>query len=397
MKIQKNQKNQIVNYIPFSILVLLKERSLELENSVKLLNLDSSYRKDDTILFFIFRSVIFLSFGYDPHTAFDFIQLKNFLFSIQKELYSFRADGFVSVENMESNKIFNIFRSFYPKHKNVFCSMEEHSNLNELEHCHNLIILLLLYEIEKTLVFASNREEIDDLKTERSIFNKTLSGGIRVSLSKNRLVILNKKYVGFDTEYYNVNSIENKLLCYTTASVSETIVKIRSSEVDFSLSVGHSQSQSHLPQTASLIKIAIKLIRSLRGKKDFELTQLENRLSLRPELQRLTLQNKDVIFIKKIDFEKIESNFFDLRSDASQFSFCSILEKELDTPENDIKLEEPLRELNLKPTIKNECVLVAHFTTADVSLFYDFNEIKTKFTVISKSFLTLDKYLSYKN
>jgi len=391
----KIQKNQIVNFIPLSILVLLKERSLELGNSVKLLNLDSSYRKDDTILFFIFRSVVFLSFGYDPASVFDFLELKKFLFSIQKELYSFRAEGFVSIENMESNKIFNIFRSFYPKHKNVFCSMEEHSNLNELEHYHNLIILLLLYEIEKTLVFASNSEEIDDLKTERSILNKTLSGGIRVSLSKNRLVILNKKYVGFDTEYHNVNSMENKLLCYTTASVSETIVKIRSSEVDFSLSVGHSQ--SHLPQTASLIKIVLKLIRDLRGKKDFELTQLENRLSQRADLQRLTLYNKDVIFIKKIEFEKIESNFFDLRSDASQFSFCSILEKEIDTPENDKRLEEVFQELNLKPTIKNECVLVAHFTTADVSLFYDFNEIKTKFTVISKSFLTLDKYLTYKN
>jgi len=393
----KIQKNQIVNYIPLSILVLLKERSLELENSVKLLNLDISYRKDDTMLFFIFRSVIFLSFGHDPARVFDFLELKKFLFSVQEELYSFRADGFVSIENMESNKIFNIFRSFYPKHKNVFCSMEEHSNLNELEHYHNLIILLLLYEIEKTLEFVSTREEIDDLKTERSLLNKTLSGGIRVSLSKNRLVLLNKKYVGFDTEYHNVNSMENKLLCYTTASVSETIVKIRSPEVDFSLSVGHSQ--SHLPQTASLINIVIKLIRRLRGKKDFELTQLENRLSLIPDLQRLTLRNKDVIFIKKIEFEKIESNFYDLRSDTSQFSFYGLLEKELeiDKKEYDIRLEEPLRELNLKPTIKNECVLVAHFTTADVSLFYDFNEIKTKFTVISKSFLTLDKYLSYKN
>jgi len=48
------------------------------------------------------------------------------------------------------------------------------------------------------------------------------------------------------------------------------------------------------------------------------------------------------------------------------------------------------------PTLKKECFLTAHFTTADVSLFQDFDEIKDKFTVLNKSFLTLDKMISYK-
>jgi len=388
----KIHETQIVNFIPLPILVSLKDRFFELEKTLKKLNLDSSYRKDDVILFFIFRAIIFLSFGYDPIKEFDFIQLKNFLFSIQNELYNFRVDGFVSRENMESNKIFNIFRSFYPTQKNVFLKIENQTNLSELEHYHNFIVLLLLYEIEKTLVILNNREEIDDLKTERSLLNKTLTGGIRVSLSKNRLIIIHKKYVGFDTEYYNVDSKTNKLLCYTTASVSETIIKIRSSEVDFSLSLGNST----IPQTAPLITTVIKLIRGLRGKKDFVLDQLENRLSLIPTLQKLTLNNKDVIFNKKIDFSEIESCFFDLRTNPSQFSFVGLLEKELETPEIYGELKTLLLELNLKPTIKNECVLLAHFTTADISLFHDFNEIKTKFTVISKSFLTLDKALSFK-
>jgi len=385
-------KKQIVNYIPLSILTLLEERSTMVETSIKKLNLDSSYSRDDTVLFFIFRSIIFLSFGYDPHTEFDFMQLKNFLCSIHRELYSFKADGYVSRENMELNKIFNIFRSFYPKEKDVFSNTDSHSN--ELEHYHNLIILLLLYEIEKTLGSLSNRDEIDDLKTERSLLNKTLTGGIRVSLSKNRLIILNKKYVGFDTEYHCEDSTTNNLLCYTTASVSETIIKIRSREVDFSLSIGH----SHVPKTAPMIKTVISLIRNLRGKKDTELDQLEKRMEVIPTMQRLSLQNKDVIFTKKIEFEKIESSFFDLRHDPSQFSFVSMIEKVLEneTMEIESEVQSMLRDLKLKPTIKNECVLLAHFTTADVSLLSDFNEIKTKFTVISKSFLTLDKYLTYR-
>jgi len=373
--------------------MLLKHRFSELEESVKKLNFESQ-RKDDVILFFVFRSIIFLSFGFDPVKEFDFIQLKEFLSVIQSELYSFKSVGFVSRENMESNKIFNVFRSFYPKYKDVFSKIENQTNLIELEHYHNLIVLLLIFEVEKTLLITKNREEIDELKIERSLLTKTLTGGIRVSLSKNRLVILNKKYVGFDTEYYNVDSKTNELLCYTTASVSETLIKIRSDEVDFSLSSG----PSHAPQTAPLIICLIKIIRDLRGKKDFELTQLENRLSLAPNLQRLLLKNGDVVFNKKIDFGSIESNFFDVRSDPSQFSFVKLLERELDqeTPvlENDLKTS--LEGLNLKPTIKNECVLLAHFTTADISMLYDFEEIKTKFTVISKSFLTLDKFLNFK-
>jgi len=392
IKMKQKQKNiEIVNYIPYSLLSKLKERTFDLEN----LKLDSSYRKEDTILFFIFRSIVFLSFGYDPQKEFDFIELKNFLCSVRGELYCFRVKGYVSVENMESNRLFNIFRSFYPKYKNVFNRIENHSNFNELEHYHNLLILLLLYELEKTLLKILNREEIDDLKTERSLLTKTLSGGIRVSLSKNRLVQLNKKYIAFDTEYTNVDSMTNELLCYTTASVSETIIKIRSPEVDFSLSPG----QSQIPMTAPLITIVIKLLRSIRGKKDFELNQLESRLSLIPSLKRMSLQNKDVIFTNLVEYNKIESHFIDLRLDTSQFSFKKLLKKELETPEEN-SLEknsvfEVINELKLKPTLKNECVLLAHFTTADVSLFSDFEEIKNKFTVISKSFLTLDKYLTF--
>jgi len=394
MKMKHKNKNiEIVNYIPYSLLSVLKERIFDMENSIKNLKLDSSYRKEDTILFFIFRSIVFLSFGYDPQKEFGYLEFKNFLCSVRGELYCFREKGYVSVENMELNRLFNIFRSFYPKCKNVFNKIENHSNFNELEHYHNLLILLLLYELEKTLKNVLSREEIDDLKTERSLLNKTLSGGIRVSLSKNRLVQLNKKYIAFDTEYTNVDSMTNELLCYTTASVSETVIKIRSPAVDFSLSPG----QSHIPLTAPLIHIVIKLLRCLRGKKDFELNQLEARLSLIPSLKRMSLQNNDVIFTKSIEYDKIESCFIDLRSDTSQFSFKKLLKKELETPEENgvNSVFEVINELKLKPTLKNECVLLAHFTTADVSLFSDFEEIKSRFTVISKSFLSLDKYLTY--
>jgi len=396
MKNLKNQKNtQIVNFIPLSILLLLKERSFELVQKIKSLDLDSSYSKEGTVLFFIFHSVLFLSFGYESSKTLKFEEYKSFLMVVLSEFYCFKTDGYVNKKNMEENKIFNLFRSFYPTLSLVFEDIKQNrSYSHELEHYHNLIILILLYELEKTIGITTEVEALIDLKTERSLLTKTLSGGIRTSISKNRLVLLNKKYVGFDTEYTNVDSTTNALLCYTTASISETQLKIRAGEINFSLVEG----QSFIPKTAPLITVCVKLIRKLRGKKDLELSTLENRLSSEESLEKLTLKNGDIIFKEKLELKRIESSFIDLRSDSSLFSFRNLLETQLDKqPEVSKNLRVLFYNLNLKPTIKNECVLLAHFTTADVSLFHDFDEIKTNFTVISKSFLTLDKFLTFKN
>jgi len=396
MKNLKNLKNtQIVNFIPLSTLLLLKERSYELPKIIKSLDLDSSYSKEGTVLFFIFRSVLFLSFGYESTKTLKSEEYKSFLMVVLSEFYRFKTDGYVTKKNMEENKIFNLFRSFYPSLSLVFDeSQPDRSYSYELEHYHNLIILILLYELEKTIGITTEVEALIDLKTERSLLTKTLSGGIRTSISKNRLVVLNKKYVGFDTEYTNVDSTTNALLCYTTASISETQIKIRGGEINFSLVEGH----SFIPKTAPLITVVVKLIRKLRNKKDLELSTLVNQLSLEEGLEKLELKNGDIVFKEKLDFTRIESNFIDLRSDSSLYSFRKLLETQLDEqPEVSENLRVLFYNLNLKPTIKNECVLLAHFTTADVSLFHDFDEIKTNFTVISKSFLTLDKFLTFRN
>jgi len=392
----KNLKNaQIVNFIPLSTLLLLKERSYELTKIIKSLDLDSSYSKEGTVLFFIFRSVLFLSFGYESTKTLKSEEYKSFLMVVLSEFYRFKTDGYVTKKNMEENKIFNLFRSFYPSLSLVFDeSQPDRSYSYELEHYHNLIILILLYELEKTIGITTEVEALIDLKTERSLLTKTLSGGIRTSISKNRLVVLNKKYVGFDTEYTNVDSTTNALLCYTTASISETQIKIRGGEINFSLVEGH----SFIPKTAPLITVVVKLIRKLRNKKDLELSTLVNQLSLEEGLEKLELKNGDIVFKEKLDFNRMESNFIDLRSDSSLFSFRKLLETQLDKqPEVSENLRVLFYNLNLKPTMKNECVLLAHFTTADVSLFHDFDEIKTNFTVISKSFLTLDKFLTFRN
>jgi len=253
--------------------------------------------------------------------------------------------------------------------------------------------LYLINNLSEDVEDDFKKEERVLLKQAKTELNALLSGGIRLSLSKNRLLVTDRIYVGFDTEYKSVDSTQNKILCYTTSTLTESFLKIRTGNIDFSLKEG----LSYLPQTSDLISTGVKFIRFLRNKKDFELNQLKMLLSKDRALRNMELYNQDVIFkMNSLDINDIKSTFFDLRKNPSTFSFKNMLEGVLNEHKKPIILKAV--DLSLfNPTIKQECFLTAHFTTADVSLLSDFNEIKDKFTVLNKSFLTLDKLLSYKN
>jgi len=398
-KTMKTMKTKIINFIPLSVLSTLNSQSDCFLNLVSCLPV-KKIKKEEMALFFVFRSILLKTVGFNPYQNLDVKTLESFIGVVLKELYVFKSEGFVSRENMEQNKIFSIFRSFYPETKDIFSVKKPLVSMSfELEHFHNLVILTILYEIEKTMKLVvcglktdDKKEEMCFLKNERSLIQKTLSGGIRSSLSKNRLVLLKRLYVGFDTEYISVDSKTNRLLCYTTATLSESILKIRDASVDFSVKDG----LVHLPKTAPLIRSVVSLIRAERGKNDCLLDDLKERLSA--EFDEFTLNNSDLMFkSKKPKFEDIQTNFIDLRQDQSLYSLKNLLDLILKKT-NSIDFDCFNSHLkNLKPTIKQECILLAHFTTADVSSFADFNEIKTNFTVLSKSFLTMDKGLSFEN
>jgi len=281
---------------------------------------------------------------------------------------------------------------------------------NELEHFHNLVVLALLFEIELYITYYTSIknsdsdsvdrdiliESIDLLKIEKCALTKTLSGGIRVSLSRNRLIIQDRIYVGFDTEYKTLDSQTNHLLCFTTASTSECLLKIRDNSVDFSLKEG----RIHQPKTASLITTGVQLIRLLRGKKDFELETLKSHLDRDVDLTKLVLSNKDIVYKQKaFDEKSLYTSFHDVQLENERYSFYSLLELILDRYKNKkliINAEKfRLYTRNLRPVYRPECYLMAHFTAADVCLFDDFNEVKNKFSVLNKSFLTLDKTISH--
>ena len=411
MKTKTKTKKVVVNYIPLETISFLKNQSGCFASFMAKLGLNNlvNYKKDQLTLFFIHRGIIYSLFGYNPHQIFDSSTLKTLISTVLSEFYNYRKDGYVNQDNLESNKIFRVFRSIYPYYKDVFNSTESFkpSMLFELEHFHNLVILFLLFDIELTLkkmkdftdVYEDDcyKESVFDLTHERGLLQKTLSGGIRVSLSKNRVILLKKLYVGFDTEFKNLDSQTNKLLCYTTASLCECILKIRSNDIDFSLHDG----KVFRPQTSTLLETGVGLIRLYRNKKDVEVSRLTEEVQTDRSVECLKLGNNDLIFkLKSFDFGKIQEQYTDLSTNPQEYSFKKLMDSVLESSDTQpstfsLFLEKTDR-YNIKPILKQECTLLAHFTTADVSLFSDFDEVKTNFTVISKSFLTLDKFLTYR-
>jgi len=407
----KNKKFIPVNFISKEILKDTLVLNKNLHPLIKQLNL-KGFDVEELSCFFSLRSLVFSIVDINPSKTLSYEQLKEFLSRVLKLFYSFKSKGYINQSYMESNQIFNIFRSYYPQYKDVFCNNEiKYVSMSyELEHFHNLIILVLLFEIELYLnnfirelkILKSKdrdrdelKEAICNLKLEKVDLNKTLSGGIRVSLSRNRLIINDRIYVGFDTEYKNLDSQSNRLLCYTTASVSESLLRIRNGKIDFSLKDGN----VYLPKTTGLITVGVKLIRFLRGKKDFELENLKASMDREPGLEKLVLFNDDIIYKQKVfDVNKIHTCFHDVKSDVTQYSLSKMLDIIFET----YKIESVSNASFfrcctkfLKPVFRSECYLIAHFTTADVSLLSDFSEIKHRFSVLNKSFLTLDKTLSY--
>jgi len=411
-KMKNKYKYTVVNYISKEVFKNLKQMT-DLHPLIKKLNL-KGFCSNELSLLFTIRSLIFSIFNTNPSEILVYNDLKAFLTSVLKEFYQFNLNGYVNQQNMELNRVFCVFRSLYPYYKDIFNQKEKMylSWNHELEHFHNLIILILLLELElyinhftelKIADFDDDdedsiKEKICLLKQDKSELNKTLSGGLRTSLSRNRLIVQDRIYVGFDTEYKNLDSRTNNILCYTTASISECLLRIRSAKIDFSLKEG----KIYLPKTASLITTVVKIIRVLRCKNDFELDKLENYLNSRKDLERLVLNNYDVIYKQKnFNVNEIRTEFHDVRLDKSQFSLKNLLDSMiknhgLDTISNAKFFRDCILQQQLKPVFRPECFLTAHFTAADVSLFSDFEQVKNSFTVLNKSFLTLNQTLSYK-
>lgn len=98
----------------------------------------------------IIRNLLFILTNTNPQKMLSLGELSIFITKCQSLLYNFKSEGFVNENIMEKNEIFNIFRSLYPSFSDIF-RKPQINNLFEIEHFHNLMILILIFELDNYL------------------------------------------------------------------------------------------------------------------------------------------------------------------------------------------------------------------------------------------------------
>ena len=131
----------------------------------------------------VFNNILFGISGVDNTKPLNFEDLIRHVNTILAKLYEYKKVGFVNPQLMNTNEIYNLFRSYFIKHKDIFTSNKLVS-IFELEHYHNLILLLLILEIDSYLgmyksithpsVFTQN-EQVDTLKELKRKINQNIS------------------------------------------------------------------------------------------------------------------------------------------------------------------------------------------------------------------------------
>jgi len=188
-----------------------------------------------------------LGFVTDTH-EYDYESLTSFLNVVEGELHLHKRKGFVNWELMESNEVYNIFRSLFISKSEIFRDFSEGTEIHfELEHFHNCVLLLLILELElfinrlqKEMGLIEDEVEMELLMARKIILKNRkgrlmsmISPGVRSCLSKRRVRIQSTIFIGFDTEFKVRNDRFNELLAYSTASLSRTSLEISDFMVNY--------------------------------------------------------------------------------------------------------------------------------------------------------------------
>lgn len=333
---------------------------------------------------------------------------KNTIFhsrTILKYLTKARARGFVTIDDLYSNGLYNIFKEvIFSKALRDLNSPDPKLgyNLFELEHLNNLIYLHLIKNILLTrhqfqlhggdIEIEDEKDEIFfDLEILRREIMGLLSPGLRSTITMNRILFERVFYTGFDTEYQTKDSGVNELLCVTTAHFGRAFVRIKTIHLDFSVTnkiskLGESQL---LPSTSSDIRLLIYFIRYLNLQEDFALDKLQYSLEKDREEQfevrsdgtgiLICLPNKEWISGTKyltqyFEPETLPDRDYSLKTliNLTKDALKDILNTDLEvllksineSPHN--KLVKPLGEG--KRRVKDIVYLLSHYSIADISL-----------------------------
>ena len=361
------------------------------------------FKAEEVSLLDAVNKLLYKLSGMDREDELTVVKLEEFVNKILLKLYHYKSLGFVNTEVMEQNEVYLLFRSLYEKYVDVFSKGNVHS-MFELEHFHNVILLILILELElKMLDPLLSIDEIDDLKALRSKVLKNVSAPLRSSLSIKSFV--KRIYTGFDTEYGTLEYGKTDLLCLTTSTYIGVFLRVKSLKLDYTITNYHDTTQE--PVTSDLLNLLVRLIRLVKGKGDQKIADLLLRLRSNSNVEELSLKGDKLFrFSKILKPSDFINKYFDLTADSSFHSFRNLMDislnitKDLFT-EDILKFTSELLSVGIdvettRLKIHKEVYLLAHFTTADISSWSDFEEVKELFSILRKCFITISNKKAYK-
>lgn len=269
---------------------------------------------------------------------------------IRQLLSLIQAKGFIGEwdlnlsKNPVYKKIFELLPSLESKLtiKDIDSSNIRNNQIFHREHLNNLILLSLLTDLklmENTTNFkelsVSDQGIFHDVLVLRNLLTHKISGNIRRAIGLNRLQILERIYIGFDTEFVVKEYKQNDLLCSTIALFPRVLLKINKFNID---SINYSlNSEPCLYKLDRDLKeslfTSISLLRSLDGRNDSYINHLLGELiGLDGDLVTMYEENNSFLFTKEGDFspDKFKTLLFDHRDKKEgSYSLRFLIEKSL--------------------------------------------------------------------
>lgn len=269
---------------------------------------------------------------------------------IRQLLSLIQAKGFIGEwdlnlsKNPVYKKIFELLPSLESKLTitDIDSSNIRNNQIFHREHLNNLILLSLLTDLklmENTTNFkelsVSDQGIFHDVLVLRNLLTHKISGNIRRAIGLNRLQILERIYIGFDTEFLVKEYKQNDLLCSTIALFPRVLLKINKFNID---SINYSlNSEPCLYKLDRDLKeslfTSISLLRSLDGRNDSYINHLLGELiGLDGDLVTMYEENNSFLFTKEGDFspDKFKTLLFDHRDKKEgSYSLRFLIEKSL--------------------------------------------------------------------
>ena len=351
--------------------------------------------------FFVIRSFLFIFCGKPLDKVLNFNELEELKNLVMDILLEYKNQGFVNTSSLEGNKIYNLYRSMF-LNEHIFSNPDSNS-LKEVEYFQSLVILVLILEYELHIKFYERlislktdknktslyKDGLRDLKQGRRELTQNLVKSVRQAMSGGRMFILNRIYTGFDTEYQPESAELNTLLAYTSSSYSRVYLCIKPFRIE-----------TESTKSSEMILEIVKMIRWVTKKQDVEIEKIYKVFIKDTRFKKQSTKNFVMFTLETSEndvIKALKNSYYDLETVSDSYSFQNLVESSFqDQFENILKLNRDIIDI-LKSykiprvPIRKELYLIAHFTTADVCSLIDFQEIKSKFSILRKSFVTLDK------